>query len=148
MRGWIHRFGKLGDRMLQPLGKRLIAPGSLLGWLRARGELPEDGHEQTGWARQHGNRSAILPRWAGEAGFEQVRTDWMGCTAVLERAEDFWEIQATNSSTLRKCLARHPAEKVAELRGSYLEDCRRVLASSGKLVYPYGAVFVSARKPG
>ena len=58
----------------------------------------------------------------------------MGRIAELESVEDSWDIQATNSSMLRKCFEGQSEEHVAELRARYLEHCAKLRDSSGKLV--------------
>lgn len=147
--GWWQRLRKLADRALEPSGRRQIAPRSLLAWMRQQGEqLDDHAHGETPWAKQHGNRSAVLPRWSAEAGFVEVRTRWMGRIVELDTVEDFWDIQATNSSTLRKYLEGQTEERVAQLQARYAQHCARLRGRSGKLVYPYGAVFICAKKPG
>jgi hypothetical protein len=71
----------------------------------------------------------------------------MGRTAELETPEEFWELQATNSSRVRKRLGSIEPETVDSLRQEYLDHCRKVVERGGKLVYPYAALFVTARMP-
>lgn len=143
--GWWRRLGKLLDVLLERVGRRAIATGSLERWLEER--VPSTAAEESAWAAEHHNRAGVIPDLVRQAGFEGVRTDWMGRTAVLESAEDFWELQATNSSKVRKRLGALREDEVARLREEYLEGSRAVLGRGGKLVYPYAAFFVYARKP-
>lgn len=143
--GWSWRLGKLPDMLLERIGLRSIATASLERWLHDR--VQTTAAEESAWAAEHHNRAGIIADLVRRAGFEDVRTDWMGRTAVLESAEDFWELQATNSSKVRKRLGARREDEVARLREQYLEGCRAVLGRGGKLVYPYAAFFVHARKP-
>jgi len=63
------------------------------------------------------------------------------------QTEEFWELQATFSSTARKRLAAAPGEEIEKLRKEFLETCRRAISYGGKLAYPYAAFFVTAHKP-
>ena len=143
--GWLRRVGKALDLALASLGRRCVATGSLEKWMDSR--LPSSGQEESAWAVQHSNRAAILPDLVRAAGFVSVRTGWMGRTAELETPEEFWELQATNSSRVRKRLGSIEPETVDSLRQEYLDHCRKVVERGGKLVYPYAALFVTARLP-
>ena len=65
----------------------------------------------------------------------------------MKSPDEFWELQATVSSKVRKRLAAAPEEEIEKLRKGFLETCRRAISYGGKLAYPYAAVFVTAHKP-
>jgi hypothetical protein len=71
----------------------------------------------------------------------------MGRTARFETPEEFWELQATNSSKVRKRLGDVDPETVDGFRREYVSHCRKVVERGGKLVYPYAALFVTASRP-
>jgi hypothetical protein len=56
-------------------------------------------------------------------------------------------MQATYSSMARKRIASASPEKLHAIQRDFASGCERVLARGGRLVYPYAALFVSARHP-
>jgi hypothetical protein len=140
-RAALRRVAEIG-RKLQ--GRELTAPGFLD--LLVETHFPEpERHETTGLAQGHATTHRV-PALVGEAGFLSVRTSWEGHRPVVETPEEFWEVQHTYSSLARKRLADAPPEKVNRLREEFLESSRRVLARGGRLVYPYAAFYVAARR--
>jgi hypothetical protein len=81
------------------------------------------------------------------AGFRVDHVGWLGNRAVIETAEEFWELQATFSSMARSRLQNATPQVVAELKNRFIETCRQVQARGGSLVYPTGVLFVAARRP-
>jgi hypothetical protein len=67
----------------------------------------------------------------------------MAATAVIDTPEKFWDLQRTSSSIARQRLLTAPP---AALRAEFLRTCWRVQVRGGKLVYPYAAFFVPARR--
>jgi hypothetical protein len=64
----------------------------------------------------------------------------------LNTPEEFWEIQRTFSSIARKRIAGAAPEMVNLLREDFLRKCRDVQERGGRLVYPFAAFFVVARR--
>ena len=58
-----------------------------------------------------------------------------------------WEAQLAIATEVRKRLAGAGEADVVHVRKAFLTEAERVLARGGRLVYPYGATFVTARKP-
>lgn len=142
--GWYRRAESITDLVLKKLGRRLIAPRSLEAWIDSRVHMTAQ--EVTEWTEHRQNFSRLLPELIEKAGFEAIQTSWMGRTEVLDSPEDFWDLQTTNSSRLRKRLSIPNVKKVESLRREYRELCLRMLNKKGKLIYPFAAFFTSARK--
>ncbi len=127
-------------------GKLLIGPGALDNFVVRR--LPErHGPEESELAQEGRGRASRVPRLVREAGFEQIQTHWYGQEAALDTAEEFWEIQRTFSSIARKRLLGVPDKRLDELRNEFLGICRSVQSRGGQLVYPFAALYVTARRP-
>jgi ubiquinone/menaquinone biosynthesis C-methylase UbiE len=99
----------------------------------------------TPWAS--GRPLPYLLRSLRAAGFQVARTSWKGSDVRFSSPEELWEAQLAIATEVRKRLA-HADERVVErVRGAFEAEARRVLDRRGRLVYPYGATFVCARKP-
>jgi SAM-dependent methyltransferase len=99
----------------------------------------------TPWAS--GRPLPYLLRSLRAAGFEVSRTSWKGSDVRFSSPEELWEAQLAIATEVRKRLA-HADERVVErVREAFEAEARRVLDRRGRLVYPYGATFVCARKP-
>ena len=145
--GLAHRIGRLPDLLAKMQGKLLIAPGFLDGL--AEQHFPEvREQEESNLASHSRNRTHSVPALVREAGFENLQTDWHGHQAVIEKPEEFWEIQRTFSSIARKRLGQTPPEKVEKLRQEFIIKCREVQSRGGRLVYPFAAFYVKAVKKG
>jgi hypothetical protein len=82
-----------------------------------------------------------------QAGFAGVRWHWEGHELIAASPEEFWDVQRTFSSLARKRIAAAPPTTVAALQSEFVRRCYAVQARGGRLVYPYGAFFVAARRP-
>jgi ubiquinone/menaquinone biosynthesis C-methylase UbiE len=82
-----------------------------------------------------------------QAGFEGVSTSWRGREVEFGSAEDFWGAQLAIATEVRKRLAASDDDTIERIRERFLADAKVVLARGGKLVYPYGATFVTATAP-
>lgn len=143
--GWTHRVTQFVDRVRIHSNKLLVAPlqlNHLAGAHLAAGE-----EEETDLARHHGSRPGRAVRLVRDAGFGRIRTSWQSHRLKLVTPGDFWELQSTFSSFARKRIERASAEDVDSLRTLFDEQCRRVLANGGDLVYQYAALFIIASKP-
>jgi SAM-dependent methyltransferase len=125
--------------MVEAQGRSLIAPGFLEGLLQDAGAPPlrETPHV------------ALRPLVAlvRSAGFERILTSWTGHETEIETAAEFWELQATFSTPARAWLAGADRQAASALRDRFERDCERVLTRGGRLLYPQGALIVSARRP-
>lgn len=127
-------------------GKLLIGPRALDDFVVHR--IPEhNGPEESELAQEGRGRAESVPRLVLEAGFTQVQTHWYGTEAAFDSAEEFWEIQRTFSSIARKRLLAVHDKRLNELRDEFLEICRSVQARGGRLIYPFAALYVMARRP-
>jgi SAM-dependent methyltransferase len=125
--------------LVEARGRSLVAPGFL------EGLLPLDG---AGAARERphiGLRALVA--LVQSAGFERVVSSWSGHETEVESPDEFWELQATFSTPVRTWLAAADAQAAAALRERFRDECTRVLARGGRLLYPRGAVIVGARRP-
>lgn len=144
--GLVHRAKHLPDFVQRLLGKQLAAPSFLDSMVEEN--LPKnDEAEESHLAHHSHNRTQPVATLIKQAGFEILKTDWLGATEVIETPEEFWEIQRTFSSIARKRINDAAPEKSELLYNQFLEKCRRVQAGGGKLVYPFGAFYVVAQKP-
>ncbi len=145
--GLVHRIGRLPDLLAQKQGKLLVAPRFLDAL--AEQHFPEvSEQEESNLASHSRNRTHSVPSLVRQAGFENLQTDWHGHQAVIEKPEEFWEIQRTFSSIARKRLGHAPPEKVEKLRREFIKTCREVQSRGGRLAYPFAAFYVKAVKKG
>lgn len=132
-------------RMLQPVRPVLKAPEDLLKVIRSR----DSSHEEelhTEWSR-HRPRLALF-REVKNAGFQDVRRDWVGHEWRCGSPEEFWDAQIAIVTHVRKRLRKFPDQTREEIRQQYLEKAKTVLERGGSLAYRYGAYMVSGIKPG
>ena len=136
-------------RRLRDIGKRLS--GRQLVACRFIEDLVErrlpaaERSEEAQWLHESPHMSVSVPKMVRAAGFADVRNDWVGQRLELESAEEFWDLQITFSSLARKRVAAAAEDAAAGLRAEFDRLCREVLAAGGSLVYPTGALLVSAR---
>ncbi len=144
--GLAHRFRKLPDFVQRLRGKQLVAPAFLDSLVEVY--LPQTNEaEESHLAHHSHNRTQPVTTLINQSGFEVLKTDWHGDTEIIETPEDFWEIQRTFSSIARKRINDAAPEKSELLYNDFLNKCQKVQAVGGKLVYPFGAFYVVARKP-
>lgn len=126
--------------------KLLTGPSSLNALIARRLEGHAD-PEESSLAREGRKRTQKVPELVREAGFCNLQTSWCGAEAVIEAPEEFWELQSTFSSFARKRLLDADAREAEAVRAEFLKTCREVQARGGKLTYPYGALYVVAKRP-
>ena len=136
---------RIFDHILELQGRQLRACGFLDGLVRA--SLPHSSLEGPAGSEHHGLGPLELPRRVRHAGFRVDHVGWLGNRAVIETAEEFWELQTTFSSMARSRLQSATPQMVAGLKHRFIETCRQVQARGGNLIYPTGALFVAARRP-
>ena len=140
-----HGFRRLVGIYRERRGKQLRACDFLDSLVEQ--QLPDpDGSEHAAWAGEHGHGVWSLPKLVRTTGFNAVHSEWLGHETVLDSAEEFWELQVTFSSLARKRLAQASDQQVAELRSRFEEVCREVQGRGGRLIYPTGALFVTATR--
>jgi len=127
--------------------QKLLTGPSSLNELVARCLKGHGDAEESSLAAEGRKRTRKVPELISDAGFRSVQTSWCGGEAVLETPEEFWDLQRTFSSFARKRLLDADAREVAAVRAEFLELCRKVQARGGKLTYPYGALYVVAKRP-
>lgn len=136
----------LADQWSKRRGRLLTAPDSLDA--KVTQWLPESGEpEESDLATRRRNRSGLVPPLVRKAGFRDVQTAWRGHHALIDTPESFWDLQRTFSSIARKRLGRAAPEVVDALRQEFHRECRAVQARGGVLAYPFGALYVMARRP-
>lgn len=136
---------RIVDHILVLRGKQLRASDFLDGLVRA--SLPRNSVEGPASAEDHGRGALELPEQVRRAGFRVDHVGWLGNRALIDSAEEFWDLQCTFSSMARSRLQSASPQEVAELKHRFFETCRKVHARGGSLVYPTGALFVAARRP-
>ncbi|MGH9688096.1 MAG: class I SAM-dependent methyltransferase [Candidatus Acidiferrales bacterium] len=127
------------------MNKLLIGPDCLDRFVIQR-IAEHGGPEESELARERGTRTQSVPQLVRQAGFRDTRVRWHGTEAAIRSPEEFWEIQRTFSSVARKRLLGVSEERIAALRDEFLGNCRSVQSHGGKLTYPFGALYVIARR--
>jgi len=138
---------KFFRRSLEIRCKRLLTGPSSLNELVARRLEGHGDPEESSLAAKGRKRKQKVPELIRDAGFRSLQTGWCGAETELETPEEFWDLQRTFSSFARKRLLDADARQVEAVRTEFLELCREVQARGGKLTYPYGALYVAARRP-
>ena len=77
-----------------------------------------------------------------EAGFSQVRSRWVGRDFVIDSVEEFWELQTTFSTHVRKRLSLCDAAVRMRLKDEFFKRCDRL---SVELRYPCGVLMIRAK---
>lgn len=100
---------------------------------------------EPGWFKREGGkriRSAIT-----QAGFVDMQKSWIGRNIVFNSAQEYFEAQMMIDSDLRTRASLASEEQKEKLRQRFLAEAKKVLNAGGNLVYPFGAVIITARKP-
>ena len=127
------------------LGRWLAAPEYLDQLLRRH--VPAEGETETAEITRSGHPGTFLPRMVRTAGFENLQRSWQGYAPEFKTAEEFWELQATYSTFARKRLTQATPAQAKAVREEFFSTCQSVLGRGGRLVYRYGALYVSAQRP-
>lgn len=144
---WRRAGARLGQRLNAARGLELQAPRFLEALVERRLPPPHDALETEHARRAHARPPGLAALVRG-AGFEAVRSEWQDHEIVLDSADAFWELQSSYSSSARKRLAQATSADREALRREFDTTCQAVLGRSGRLVYHYAALIVSARRPG
>lgn len=122
-------------------GKLLVAPQALDRFVTERVPQASE-HEKFG-----PQNSLSLEHLLRQAGFQQIEREWKGYTHLIETSQEFWSLQITFSSVVRKRLESVPPEVVTEWKREFCAKCERVLARGGTLIYRNAALIVRAIHP-
>lgn len=134
-------------RILAKAGGRELSACDHIDALVAR-MLPLSGAaEEAAWTTGHHEFSGSLESMLAGAGFTVKTSGWVGRTFEVPSVDDFWDLQATFSSTARKRINAAGEAKAAAVRAEFDRECGAVLARGGRLVYRVGAAYVAASKP-
>jgi len=137
--GFLRRVRRLCAAVRRRGAGDLDAPGSLEAFLARRlPALPD--------APAVPAAKLSLARLVRAAGFANVTSSWAGSYAAIMTREEFWELQATFSTSARTRLAAASPGLVDALRREYLQSCEDAQGRGGKLSYRCGAWFVCARR--
>ena len=145
--GLLHGLQMLPQLARRHLGWELAAPAFLDALVEKN--LPKSHADEQSELASHGHgRVESVQMLVRQAGFTEIKTDWVGYNHKIETPEEFWELQRTHSSLARKRINEALPAQAAALREEFIARCKGVLARGGKLVYPVGVLFIRARKSG
>ncbi|MEO6527275.1 MAG: methyltransferase domain-containing protein [Gemmatimonadaceae bacterium] len=120
--------------------RRVQAPSSLMNFIvRAMGH-PERGIN-TEWSRHQPHRSLMKALRSLNMG--AVERTWCGHEVEFQSADDFADAQLAICTEVRKGFSSEAAEAIVV---DYRRSMRRARDTGAKLIYPYGAQFISATK--
>ena len=143
--GWLHRLGRLREIPSRLTGRLLSAP-QFLDQVVERHIPPAPEPEEAALPRSTKNRSTAVPELTRNAGFQIMKTHWIGFVASIDRAEDFWELQKTFSSFSRKRIQSASESQVEKVKQEFMLKSNQVLDRGGQLIYPYAAFLTAARR--
>jgi O-methyltransferase/aklanonic acid methyltransferase len=148
LRGLLYLTRRLPFAIQQRRGRWLAAPTFLDRLVEERlGPSSEDLESQAAMRRHAGESSSELPAMLRACGFVDVRTRAELGLGILPDPEEFWDLQRVFSSKARKRLSTLAGDELEALRNEFFARSRDVLAAGGRLVYPYAAFILVARRP-
>jgi ubiquinone/menaquinone biosynthesis C-methylase UbiE len=103
--------------------------------------------EVAGWSSGLSETSGVLRDILKNAGFVNLRHDWIGSDHVVDTIEEFWRLQTTISTHARKHLAAATPDEVETLKKAFWAESSAVLARGGRMTYRVGAAVVSGERP-
>jgi SAM-dependent methyltransferase len=145
MRGWTHRIGRLPDLIRLGAGRLLLAPAHLDKIVSRHVPVSAE-PEETELARGRRSRSVRAETLMHDAGFRNIQSHWEGHCFTCDSSDEFWRLQKTFSSFARKRLSGASADQALKVRREFTDDCNRVLMRRGKLVFHYGAFYLSGER--
>jgi ubiquinone/menaquinone biosynthesis C-methylase UbiE len=137
------RTRAIGDRLL---GKRLMGPQHLARFLSQRLDPMHEVGPDVEVAGPHLDGRGLV-HTLQRAGFRDLHCSWAFAETHWRDPDDFWKLQYTFSSPIRKRLQALSPDTVRKLHTEYLQLCRHTLERGGRLTYITAAYFVRARKP-
>lgn len=142
--GIVHLAGSLPQILRKLRGLDLTMPDFLDSLVERH--IPKREIEESSFAAHH-FRAKSAVSLIKNAGFDVLKTGWTGHQAVINSAEEFWEIQRTFSSVSRKRISSATSEEVNTLYKNFMDECRRVQSAGGRLLYPIGAFYIKSKRP-
>jgi hypothetical protein len=100
----------------------------------------------TEWGGSHPHKKLVEE--VARAGFVDISTGWRGTETRFDSPQEFWSAQCSIVTEIRKRLPILGPEVVDAMHGRFLAAAQATLDKGGTLVYPYGAFFVGAKRPG
>jgi ubiquinone/menaquinone biosynthesis C-methylase UbiE len=144
--GLVDAAVQVRDLLRRKRGRLLRAPQFLTELVERHCPAP-DAEELTEMASSGWKDPGTVPRLVARAGFDDVRTDWLGQRRVIDSVQDFWNLQRIYSSTARKRLSVASPERVAAVHADFVARCATVQHGGGELVYSYASLYVIGRRP-
>jgi hypothetical protein len=81
------------------------------------------------------------------SGFRNVSLTWHGHDVEFSSPDMYWEAQLSIVTDVRKRLEQADNNVGKQLKTDFLNKARQVVSGGGKLLYPYGAIFIKSTKP-
>lgn len=125
-------------------GLDLRAPGRLMAIAQREAPAP-NAPTVTAWST-----AKPLPRLlaaVADAGFEPGDVCWRGHDVEFSSSREFWLAQMAIVTEVRKRLSDVDRQIASRVQDSFEAEADRVLSRGGRLIYPYGATYVTARRP-
>ena len=135
---------RIFDDLLIVQGRQLRACEFLDGLVRA--SLADSRLEGSAGSAHHGLGRLELPGRVRRARFIIDHVGWIRYRALVDTAEEFWELQATFSSVARARLQSATLKLVDELRSRFMKTRDQMQMLVRRLVHSTGALFVAARR--
>ena len=137
----------VADRIMGLAGRAPLYATAFLDRLieRTVGNVGHDEH--AGWTHGVKQFSGTVSALMQRVGYEKIHSSWVGHTAVLDSAQDFWTLQVTLSSFARKRMQAVTPVEYKDLRTKFDAICNRHLARGGRLIYKSGALITTGRRP-
>lgn len=129
---------RLGALVARATSARLEAPAMLICLMNEMGVPRVDRDDVDGNSLTARQIVALVT----EAGFSQVRSRWVGRDFLIESADEFWELQTTFSTHVRKRLSLCEAAVQTRLKDEFFKRCDR---STVELRYPCGVLLIRAK---
>jgi hypothetical protein len=82
-----------------------------------------------------------------KSGYQITKETFVARDVNFSAADEFFEAQRMICSDLRTRVELSSPLKVSAMRDEYMAKSKPVLARGGRLLYPFGAVVISATKP-
>lgn len=118
---------------------RMKAPDAILSALSVAGLLGDS-------QMRHSDFAPAVLHEIETAGFDEIATHWEDHHARFDSPEEFWDAQVAIASDAQETV-RANRDAIGPVRDRFLHDAREVLGKGGELVYPFGAIFIAARRP-
>ena len=138
---------RVGARTVSAIRRdpQMRAPGALLSLIPSHVRVPSE-VSPTDWGGSRPHKRLVDE--IAKAGFVEISTAWVGTETRFDSAHEFWSAQSSIVTEVRKRLPVLDPDAVESLRRRFVAAAQATLDKGGSLVYPYGAFFVAAKRPG